>query len=346
VTIDPGLFRENERTAPGGTNQLVTVGPWKSVPDVTIAYQTWGTFTGDNAVLVCHALTSDANCVQWWERLVGPGRPIDTDRYFVVCSNVIGGCQGTTGPASIHPDGQPWGSRFPVVTVADMVEMQARLADALQIPEWQLVAGGSMGGMQALEWAARFPNRVKRVFCSASAAAHSAMQIGFNETARQAILRDPKFRGGDYPPNDPPTQGLAVARMVGHLSFLSGAALEHKFGRRWQPDTEDLFAVESYLNYQGAKFTHRFDANSLLRVTRAIDHWEWTPEHVDGIEFLFVSFTSDTLYPPAQSDRLAEIACDAGGNAKHVSVDLPYGHDAFLLDGELQGRAVREFLAA
>jgi len=203
-----------------------------------------------------------------------------------------------------------------------------------------------MGGMQALEWAARFPNRVKRVFCSASAAAHSAMQIGFNETARQAIIRDPKFRGGDYPPNDPPTQGLAVARMVGHLSFLSGAALEHKFGRRWQPDTEDLFAVESYLNYQGDKFTHRFDANSLLRVTRAIDHWEWTPEHVDGIEFLFVSFTSDTLYPPAQSDRLAEIACDAGGNAKHVSVDLPYGHDAFLLDGELQGRAVREFLAA
>lgn len=346
MTIDPGLFQENERTAPGGTNQFLAVGPWKSIPEVTVAYQTWGTFTGDNAVLVCHALTSDANCTQWWDRVVGPGRPIDTDHLFVVCSNVIGGCQGTTGPASLAPDGHPWGSRFPEVSVASMVEIQVRLADALKIPSWQLVAGGSMGGMQALEWATQQPERVKQVFCTASACAHSAMQIGFNETARQAILRDPKFRSGNYPPDDPPTAGLAVARMVGHLSFLSGAALEHKFGRQMQPGTESQFAVESYLNYQGDKFTQRFDANSLLTVTCAIDRWEWQPGPLETTEFLFVSFTSDTLYPPSQADRLTEIAKSHGAKASHVSVDLPYGHDAFLLDGELQGKALREFLGS
>jgi homoserine O-acetyltransferase len=225
-----------------------------------------------------------------------------------------------------------------------MVEIQTRLADYLGVRTWHLVAGGSMGGMQALEWASQKPHRVARVFCSASAFAHSAMQIGFNETARQAILRDPKFLGGDYPLSDPPVAGLAVARMIGHLSFLSGAALEHKFGRQLQPGKPGQFAVESYLNYQGDKFTSRFDANSLLTVTRAIDRWEWKPTNLQSTDFLFVSFVSDTLYPPAQSDRLAEMAVANGGTATHVSVDLPYGHDAFLLDGEQQGQAVREFL--
>jgi homoserine O-acetyltransferase len=322
----------------------VEVGPWKTIPSVTVAYQTWGEYDGQNAVLVCHALTSDANCVQWWERMVGPGKAIDTDRYFVVCSNVIGGCQGTTGPASLDEEGNPWGSRFPEVTVADMVEIQIRLADALGVARWHLVAGGSMGGMQALEWTVRAPDRVERVFCTATARAHTAMQVGFNETARQAVLRDPKFRGGDYPLEDPPAAGLAVARMVGHLSFLSGVALERKFGRDIQPGATDQFAVESYLNYQGDKFTKRFDANSLLRVTRAIDRWEWQPTCTDGIEFLFVSFSSDTLYRPEQSDELVEMATKSGGSGRHVCIDLPYGHDAFLLDGEHQGAVVREFL--
>ena len=201
-----------------------------------------------------------------------------------------------------------------------------------------------MGGMQALEWTVRAPDRVERVFCTATARAHTAMQIGFNETARQAVLRDPKFRGGDYPLEDPPAAGLAVARMVGHLSFLSGVALERKFGRDIQPGATDQFAVESYLNYQGDKFTKRFDANSLLRVTRAIDRWEWQPTRTNGIEFLFVSFSSDTLYRPEQSDELVEMATKSGGSGRHVCIDLPYGHDAFLLDEEHQGAVVREFL--
>lgn len=342
--IDPGLFQENERTAPSQPGQKLTVGPWKTIPSVTVAYQTWGDFDGQNAVLICHALTSDANCVQWWERMVGPGKAIDTDRFFVVCSNVIGGCQGTTGPASLDEEGNPWGRRFPEVTVADMVEIQIRLADALGVARWHLVAGGSMGGMQALEWAVRAPERVERVFCTATARAHTAMQIGFNETARQAVVRDPKFRGGDYPLSDPPTAGLAVARMVGHLSFLSGVALERKFGRDLQPGATDQFAVESYLNYQGEKFTTRFDANSLIRVTHAIDRWEWNPVRTEGIEFLFVSFSSDTLYRPEQSDELVNLATHSGGSARHVCIDLPYGHDAFLLDREHQGAAVKEFL--
>lgn len=320
---------------------------------VTVAYETWGTLNEarDNAVLVCHALTGDSHAIGWWSCLVGPGKPIDTDRFFVIGTNALGGCQGTTGPSSPHPaDGLPYGSRFPILTVRDLVEVQVRLLDHLGIDRLWAVTGGSMGGMQALQWTVQAPQRVRKAFITASAAAHSAMQIGFNEAARQAIMRDPRWNGGDYPLDNPPVDGLAVARMVGHLSFLSEAAFNAKFARRFQgKDQPDYhygveFEVESYLNYQGDKFTRRFDANSLLVLTRAIDYMDLRSLEASEAEYLFVSFTTDWIYPPHQSAQLLRMAHEAGCVARHVEIDLPYGHDAFLLDGERQGRLLRAFL--
>lgn len=360
VQIDPALFQENERLAPSGDGRrFLRTGPivleaGRSLPEVTIAYETWGTLSRerDNAILVCHALSGDSHAVGWWDRLVGPGRAIDTEKYFVIGTNVLGGCQGTTGPASLHPDGQPYGSRFPIITVRDMVDVQLRLIDHLGILRLKMVCGGSMGGMQALEWTLRHPDRVESAWITACAAAHSAMQIGFNEAARQAVMRDPKWRGGDYPPNDPPVDGLAVARMIGHLSFLSETAFEAKFGRHLQDkDAFDYrlgveFAVESYLNYQGDKFTKRFDANSLLVLTKAIDYYERRSFEGSRSRYLFTSFTSDWLYPPHQSREMHRMAVAAGCQSEWVDIDLPHGHDAFLLDGEHQGAAVRRFLQA
>ncbi|HVT13498.1 MAG TPA: homoserine O-acetyltransferase [Fimbriimonadaceae bacterium] len=358
--IDPALFQENERTAPApDERRYAQVGSLQCeaggyLEEVTVAYETFGKLNAaaDNAVLACHALSGDAHCIGWWERLIGPGKAIDTDRYFVIGTNALGGCQGTTGPASPAPDGRPYQTRFPSVTVGDMVEVQCRLLDQLGIERLLCVAGGSMGGMQALEWTVRKPGRVRSAFVTASAAAHSAMQIGFNEAARQAVMRDAKWNGGLYDPADPPNGGLAVARMIGHLSFLSEQAFAAKFGRRLQ-DKERLeyklateFQVESYLNYQGDKFTKRFDANSLLYLTKAIDNYELTSLAGSQSSYLFTSFTTDWLYPPHQSAELHEMALAAGRPSKYVNIDLPMGHDAFLLDGEVQGALVREFLAA
>ncbi len=355
MAIDPALFQENERTAPSETaRRSVEVGAMDleaggHLPGVTVAYETWGTFTGDNAVLVPHALSGDSHVVGWWSRLVGPGKAIDTDRWFVIGTNALGGCQGTTGPSSML-DGRPYGSRFPILTVRDMVEAQVRLIDALGIERLHAAAGGSMGGMQALQWTVQAPGRVGKAFVTASCAAHSAMQIGFNEAGRQAIMRDPKWRGGDYPLDDPPSDGLAVARMVGHLSFLSEAAFAQKFGRRFQgKDRPDYrlgieFEVESYLSHQGDKFTRRFDPNSLLVLTRAIDYFDLRSLEPSESSYLFTSFTSDWIYPTAQSVRLDRMAREAGCPSRHIEIDLPYGHDAFLLDGDVQGGLVREFL--
>jgi homoserine O-acetyltransferase len=360
VQIDQALFEENERTAPtADERQFLITGPYAcevggQLPQVTIAYETWGELNADrsNAVLACHALTGDAHAIGWWERLIGPGKPIDTDTYFVIGVNVLGGCQGTTGPASIHSDGRRYSLRFPMITVGDMVEIQARLMDRLGINVLYAVAGGSMGGMQALEWTRRFPDRVKKAFITASCAAHSAMQIGFNETARQAIMQDPRWLGGDYEDGEQPDGGMCVARMLGHLSFLSDAAFTTKFGRRLQ-DKEEFdytfgteFQVESYLTYQGRKFTGRFDANSLLYVTRAIDYFDVRSLLGATAEFLFVSFTSDWLYPSYQSESMHQLALAAGCRSRHEIVDLPYGHDAFLLDADHQGDLVRQFLAS
>lgn len=361
VTIDPALFQENERTAPtDDTRQFAHVGSLDLIAggtlvDVVVAYETWGTLNEakDNAIVVCHALTGDSHAIGWWSRLIGPGKPIDTDRFFVIGTNCLGGCQGSTGPSSPHPDdGRPYGSRFPILTVPDMVAAQIRLLDHLGIERLFAVAGGSMGGMQALEWTVQAPGRVRKAFVTASAAAHSAMQIGFNEAARQAIMRDPKWQGGDYPLDDGPAQGLAVSRMIGHLSFLSEQAFAAKFSRRLQgKDRPDYrlgveFEVESYLNYQGEKFTRRFDANSILILTRAIDYYDLTGLQASESEYLFVSYSTDWIYPTHQSERLLAMAHDAGCPAKHVEIDLPYGHDAFLLDGDLQGRLLTEFLEA
>jgi homoserine O-acetyltransferase len=319
---------------------------------VTVAYETFGELNAakDNAVLVCHAISGDSHCIGWWERLIGPGKAFDTNRYCVVGTNALGGCQGTTGPASLDPEGRPYQTRFPMISVGDMVEVQSRLMDQLGIGQLLCVAGGSMGGMQAIEWTVRKPGRVKKAFVTASCAAHSAMQIGFNETARQAIMRDPKWKGGRYDPEDGPDAGLSVARMVGHLSFLSESAFQAKFGRRLQGKNaleyklETEFQVESYLNYQGDKFTKRFDANSLLYLSKAIDNYELLSFHDSQSSFLFTSFTSDWLYPTHQSAELHAMAGAAGCPSKHIDIDLPFGHDAFLLDAEHQGAALREFL--
>ncbi len=357
VAIDPALFEENERTAPSAAvRQYLEIGSLRCeagqvLESVTVAYETWGTLNAarDNAVLICHALSGDSHAIGWWSRLIGPGLPIDTDRFFVIGSNSLGGCQGTTGPASIAPDGAPYRLRFPIITVGDMVEVQARLLDHLGIERLFCVAGGSMGGMQALEWVVRFPSRVAKAFVTASCAAHSAMQIGFNEAARQAIMRDPAWANGAYEAPGP-VGGLAVARMLGHLSFLSEQAFTAKFGRRlrakegFEYSFATEFEVESYLNYQGTKFTSRFDANSLLYLTKAIDYYDLKSFGGAQAELLFVSFTSDWLYPSHQSAELHRMATAANLRSRHVEVDLPYGHDAFLLDGDLQGAEVRRLL--
>ena len=352
VVIDPALFQENQRTAPASDDrQFMEVGPLNCerggvLDSVTVAYETWGKLNEarDNAIVVCHALSGDAHAIGWWDRLIGAGKAIDTDRFFVIGTNALGGCQGTTGPSTFSREGRPYGSRFPRVTVGDMVEVQRRLVAELGIEILHAVAGGSMGGMTALEWSRPHALGVRKAWITASARAHSAMQIGFNEASRQAIMRDPKWRGGDYPLDDQPTGGLAVARMIGHISFLSEAAYEAKFGRRIQTGSEGQFQVESYLNYQGDKFTTRFDANSLLVLTRAIDDYELTTFDGSSTEFLFTSFTSDWIYPPHQSRTLHEMALGAGCQSEWHNIDLPYGHDAFLLDGELQGELVRAFL--
>lgn len=354
-----GLFEENTRTAPSEERrQFAHFGPYDCeagghLEALTVAYETWGTLNADrsNAVLVCHALTGDSHCVGWWDRLVGPGRPIDTERYFVIGSNALGGCQGTTGPASCAPDGRRYAVEFPIVTVGDMVRVQAQLLDHLGVERLALVAGGSMGGMQALEWTVRFPARVAKAFVAASCAAHSAMQIGFNEGARQAIMRDAAWNGGLYEPPGP-VGGLAVARMIGHLTFLSEASFAHKFARRFQgKDKPEYhlgveFEVESYLKHQGDKFTTRFDANSLIYLTRAIDYYELTSLERATAEFLFTSFTSDWIYPSHQSAALHQMALAAGCRSTYLEIDLPWGHDCFLLDGEQQGVALQAFLGS
>lgn len=376
--MDPALFQENERLTPQtDERKYVDIGRFRcGRGPVAVAYQTWGTLNADksNAVLVCHALTGDSNAAGWWDRIVGPGKAIDTDQFFVVCTNSLGGCRGTTGPSSNYEDGKPWGSRFPEISIRDTVEAMRKALHALGIEKLYAAAGGSMGGMQILDWTVRHPGEIEKAWITASCAAHNANQIGFNEAQRQAILRDPKWRGGDYPPDDPPVGGLAVSRMIAHLMFLSEAALEAKFGRgiqeerhqdgappgnptdRTKPtDRSDRaeapeeaarpqFQVESYLEHQGEKFTKRFDANSFILLTRAMNAWVLESLQGSTTEYLFTSFTSDRLYPPHQSEELHRVALEAGCMSRWVNIDLPYGHDAFLLDETHQGAAARQLL--
>ncbi len=378
--MDERLFSEDASHRVDETWQRMPIGPMDlelggHLPEVEIAYETWGTLSSsrDNAVLVCHALSGDSHAVGWWSALVGPGKAIDTDRYFVIGSNVLGGCRGSTGPGSAvsvaaRPGGQSpgrgpdasrrpsarlraetetalrIGSSFPQITVGDMVTAQEKLLAALGVGRLWLACGGSMGGMQALEWARR--DSCDRAWITASAPAHSAMQIAFNEVARQAIFADPAWQGGDYEVGAGPDRGLAVARMAGHLSYLSEAAFEAKFGRRRQPEAPEVFQVESYLRYQGKKFTTRFDAGSLVALTEAIDRYECTSLAGSRTRFLVTSFSSDWLYPPHQSRALAQIAREAGCAVEDHDIDLPYGHDAFLLDDQIQAGLVHAWLCS
>lgn len=341
--MDDALFQENERHATSDDRLYADLGALQlvggSALPVTLAYQTWGENRGDNAVLVCHALSGDANACAWWDRLVGPGRAIDTDRFFVICANVLGSCRGSTGPSSLAADGQPYGSRFPQITIRDMSNSVAQLLTQLGIDRLFAAAGGSMGGMQVLDLTQRFP--VERAWITASTGRHSAMQIGFNEVGRQAILRDARFRGGNYYDGDAPNDGLSVARMLGHLTFLSEASFNRKFGREMRGD---IFEVESYLNYQGDKFGQRFDANSQIVLTRALDDFDFEPSAPINTEFLLTSFASDWIYPTWQSVELRD-QLSAWAKVRHIELGSPMGHDAFLLDDGDQAEVARVFLA-
>jgi len=325
-----------------------------------IAYQTYGELDARkaNAVLVCHALTADQHLANrhpvtgaqgWWTTMVGPGRPIDTNRFFVICTNVLGACMGTTGPASINPEtGRPWGLDFPMVTIRDMVRAQAKLLDRLGIDSLFCVLGGSMGGMQVLQWAASYP---ERVFCAlpiATAAKHTAQNIAFHEVGRQAVMADPDWRKGRYAEEGTrPSKGLGVARMAAHITYLSEKALHRKFGRNLQDREAPTFSfdadfqVESYLRHQGMSFVERFDANSYLYVTRAMDYFDLAADYGgvlarafqgSSTRFCVVSFTSDWLFPTADSRATVHALNAAGGSVSFVEIATDKGHDAFLLD--------------
>ena len=344
----------------------------KSLSPLTVAYMTYGKLNAarSNAVLVCHALTGDQFVASahpvtgkpgWWDTMVGPAKPIDTDRFFVICANVVGGCMGTTGPAEICPTtGKPYGLDFPLVTVRDMVRAQAMLLDGLGIEKVMCVTGGSMGGMQVLQWAADYPDRVVSAVPIACAARHSAQNIAFHEVGRQAIMADPDWKGGTYQLHGTqPAKGLAVARMAAHITYLSEAALQRKFGRNLQ-NREQIsfgfgpdFQIESYLHHQGMTFVDRFDANSYLYITRAMDYFDLAAEH-DGklaeafrgskTRFLIISFTSDWLFPTSENKRIAHALNASAATVSFVEIRTDRGHDAFLLEEPEMFATVRGFL--
>jgi homoserine O-acetyltransferase/O-succinyltransferase len=338
---------------------------------LTLAYETYGQLNAarDNAILLLHALSGDAHAAGrhsagerkagWWDAMVGPGKPFDTERYYVICSNVIGGCMGSTGPSSRDPrSGRYYGARFPVITIGDMVRAQSRLLDALGIERLLAVAGGSMGGFQALEWATAQPERVGGALLLATAARSSAQTVAWNSIGRRAIMSDPRWRGGDYYEHEPPTDGLAVARMIGHVTYVSEPVLEQKFGRRLQGGAEPAFslerefAIESYLDYQGEIFNARFDANSFLYITKAMDYWD-LPARYGSLDAamarvrgrtLLISFDSDWLYPTSESRMIADALTRQGRPVEHVDLASPAGHDAFLIDFAAQRPIISEFL--
>ena len=337
---------------------------------VTVAYETWGRLNEgrDNAILVAHAFSGDSHAAGrypgetendkpgWWDFLIGPGKGIDTDRYFVVCANILGSCMGTTGPSSLNPaTGRPYGLSFPMVTIRDMVRAQKELIDHLGITRLLSVIGGSVGGMQVLRWCVDYPEMLVSAIPLATTTRHSAQAIAFNEVARQAIMADPAWQGGDYYGGPGPAHGLAVARMIGHVTYLSDEAMREKFGRRLHRsalsfDLTGDFQVESYLHHQGRKFVDRFDANSLLYITKAADYFDLQRgdgcllinEALAEVSFLVISFTSDWLYPTYQSREIVSALKKNGGDVSFCEIEAQWGHDAFLvpnkrLDGLISG---------
>lgn len=343
-----------------------TLGPF------TLAFETYGTLNANrsNAILICHALSGDAHVAGyhtsdpaerpgWWDEAVGPGKMFDTSRFFVICSNVIGGCQGSTGPSSLAPDCKPYALRFPVITIADMVHAQRYLIDSLGIRKLFATVGGSMGGMQALQWAVDYPDRVNSVVFLASTTRSSAQQIAFNEVGRQAIYGDPNWNHGNYYGGPVPRNGLAVARMMAHITYMSETSLERKFGRKLH-DREALpytffepeFSVESYLAYQGEKFVQRFDANSYLYITKAIDYFDIGADYGSlhtaldrtTCSFLAASFSSDWLYPAIQARELVDTLSHLGRPVEYHHVEAPFGHDSFLVEVDRMSAIVGDYL--
>ncbi len=368
------------------------------LPGFTLRYETYGRLnaTGDNAILVCHALSGDHHCAGihhltdrkpgWWNNIIGPGKSLDTNRYFVTCCNVIGGCQGSTGPSSIDPaTGRPYGVSFPIVTIRDMVRAQHRWLRAIGVKRLHTVVGGSMGGMQVIEWGICFPDFVDRLLAMATTARESAQAIAFNEVGRQAILQDPDWAGGNYPAGGGPRVGLAIARMMAHITYLSDASMSRKFGRRTVADRlaaartaaqaelalaraadapkglaapesafDVQFEVESYLRHQGQSFINRFDANSYLYITRALDQYDPAAE-TGSLEKAFaavqartlvVGFTSDWLFPPEQNRAIVTALLRAGKSASYAELSTDLGHDSFLLESPQLYNLVTDFLAS
>lgn len=382
LSADPlpvtGAWREGDPVGHRRFHTIATDRPFALeggglLHDVVVAFETWGELAADasNAVLVCHALSLDSHVAGrieaghpspgWWDEVVGPGKALDTDRYFVVCANVLGGCQGSTGPASIEREtGRPYGSRFPVVSIRDMVRTQAALADHLGVEQWLTVIGGSMGGMQALEWAIMYPERLRSLVVVATGAAATAQQIAYSTVQRSAIALDPKWRGGDYydaEPGDGPHQGMAIARQLAQITYRTDEVFQDRFGREaLEPmDTFSLwqrFDVEGYLDYHGAKLARRFDANSYLIIARAMDLHD-IGRNRGGIlralarirvPVLTMSIDSDALYYPFQQREIHDGIEAGGGTSRYVTINSPDGHDAFLLASDQVGGAVRTFL--
>jgi len=372
-----------EETASAGVSEprtlaldgALTLAGKRTLRGVEVAYETYGRLDewGANAVLVCHALSGDAHVAGtrpgedpetarpgWWDIMVGPGKAIDTDRFFVVCSNVLGGCSGTTGPGSVDPDtGRPYGPAFPLVTIEDMVDVQARLLDALGVKRLAAVVGGSMGGMQALSWAVRYPDRVTAVVADATTPRLGAQAIAFHAVGRQAILEDPHYANGDYYGGDVrPDSGLAIARMIGHITYLSDESMHTKFGRRLREGDDyayefvSEFEVETYLAYQGARFVERFDANTYLHMTKAMDYFDLRGEAATladalrGVRsrFLVTSFSSDWLFTTAQAKQLVAALRMVDAEVWFSEIESAYGHDAFLLEPEAQYELIAPFL--
>lgn len=338
----------------------------KLLAPVDVAYETYGELNSarTNAILVLHAFSGDAHAAGisaetgkpgWWDNLIGHGKAFDTNRYFVISSNVLGGCGGTTGPSSLDPrTGKPYGASFPAISIADMVRLQKMLTESMGIERLLCVSGGSMGGMQALQWAASYPDSVASVIPIATTHRHSAQQIAFNEVGRQAILADPAFNKGDYYEGPYPERGLAVARMVGHITYMSDDSMREKFGRRRRKvaDEHDLFEVESYLRYRGGQFVSRFDANSYIVITRAMDTFDMIAASnsledcfaAADTRFLVFSFTSDWLYPSYQSQEIVRALRSRNRDVAYIELESNYGHDAFLLEAGEQTALIKGFL--
>ncbi len=347
----------------------------EKLEEMTIAYETYGTLNSENsnAILVLHALTGDSHAAGfykdsdekpgWWDIVIGPGKTIDTDRYFVICSNIIGGCMGSTGPSSTIPGKtRSYNMNFPVITVTDMVRCQKKLMDHLNIKQLLSVIGGSLGGMQAMEWSVRYPDMVKSVIPLATTMKHSALAIAFNEVARHAIKSDPEWNNGNYSDESKPDTGLSVARMIGHITYLSDESMRKKFGRKLQ-NKKDLsftfdsqFQVESYLKYQGEKFVERFDANSFLYITKATDYFDLEMQYGKGssvkafskakAKFLVVSYSSDWLYPTYESKAIVKALKKNRLDVSFCEIESNLGHDAFLLYDNSLNKMIKGFLAS